>query len=49
MVTLKEQDEVPHVFTAVQVTVVVPVAKVLPDAGAQLTLAAGDPVAEGVM
>jgi hypothetical protein len=33
MVTLKEQDELPHKFVAVQVTAVVPVVKVEPDAG----------------
>ena len=47
MVTLNEQEELPHVLEAVQVTDVVPVAKVLPDAGEQTTVAAGVPDAVG--
>ena len=47
-VTLKEHDELPQEFEAVQVTVVVPIANVLPEAGVQDTVGAGVPVAEGV-
>jgi len=47
MVTLKEQEEAPHTFDALHVTVVVPVEKTDPDAGTQLTGAAGIPLAEG--
>ena len=39
----------PHPFDAVQVTVVVPKANVEPDAGVQTTVAAGSPVAVGVL
>jgi hypothetical protein len=49
IVTLNVHVEVPHVFEAVHVTTVVPVAKKEPDAGEQLTVAAGVPVAEGVL
>ena len=48
IVTLNEHDELPHAFVAVHVTAVVPVAKVEPDAGTQLTVAAGVPVEAGV-
>ena len=34
---------------AAQVTVVVPVANVLPEAGEQVTVAAGDPLAVGLV
>ena len=37
----------PHELVAVQVTVVVPKANVLPDAGLQTTVGAGVPVAVG--
>jgi hypothetical protein len=43
IVTENEQLELPHEFVAVQVTEVVPVANVDPDAGEQLTIAAGVP------
>ena len=46
--TLKLHDELPQPFTAVQVTAVIPVLNVLPDAGEQFTTAAGVPVADGV-
>lgn len=36
-------------FVAVQVTVVVPLANALPDAGEQVTVGIGQPVAEGVV
>ena len=48
-VTEKEQEELPQEFVAVQVTAVVPVANVEPEAGVQLTVGAGDPVAVGVV
>ena len=48
MVTENEQLEEPQEFVAVQATVVVPVLKVEPDAGEQLTVAAGEPVAVGL-
>ena len=47
IVTEKVHDDEPHVLVAVQVTVVVPVAKVEPEAGEQETDAAGVPVAVG--
>ena len=47
IVTVNEQLEVPHTFDAVHVTVVVPVAKVDPDAGVHTTLAAGLPLEVG--
>ena len=47
IVTVKEQLDVPQVLDAVQVTVVVPVANVEPDAGEQTTLAAGLPLEVG--
>ena len=47
IVTLNEQDELPQELVAVQVTDVVPVAKVLPDAGEHTTVAAGVPDAVG--
>ena len=47
-VTLKLHDELPQPFNAVQVTAVVPILNVLPEAGKQFTAAAGVPVAEGV-
>ena len=46
-VTENEQDEDPQELVAVHVTAVVPVLKVLPEAGEQLTVAAGVPVEEG--
>ena len=48
IVTVNEHEDEPHELVAVQVTVVVPVAKVEPDAGEQETDAAGVPVAVGV-
>ena len=48
IVTLKEQEDVPHEFVAVQVTTVVPEENELPEAGTQLTEAAGEPVEDGV-
>ena len=47
IVTLNEQLEEPHELVAVQVTVVVPEEKVEPDAGTQVTVAAGVPDAVG--
>jgi len=47
MVTLNEQDELPHKFVAVQVTAVVPVTNVEPDVGIQDIDAAGVAVDEG--
>jgi len=47
IVTVKEQLEVPQTLDAVQVTVVVPVANVDPDAGEQTTVAAGLPLDVG--
>ena len=47
-VTLNEHDELPQLFVAVQVTKVVPVLNVLPDAGEQITGGTGEPVADGV-
>ena len=44
---MNEHDEDPHVLVAVQVTVVVPELNVLPEAGEQVTVAAGVPVEEG--
>ncbi|MCX6275036.1 MAG: hypothetical protein NTV09_07500 [Bacteroidetes bacterium] len=44
---MNEQLEEPQEFVAVQVTVVVPVAKVEPDAGEHESEAAGVPVAVG--
>jgi hypothetical protein len=44
-VTLKEQVAVPQEFVAVQVTVVVPTGKGLPEGGLQLTAGVGVPVA----
>jgi hypothetical protein len=41
MVTLNEHDELPQELVAVQVTAVVPVANVEPDAGTQVTVATG--------
>ena len=49
MVTENEQLEEPQELVAVQITVVVPVAKLEPDAGEQVTVAAGDPVAVGLV
>jgi hypothetical protein len=46
-VTVNEQEEFPQEFEAVQVTVVVPAAKVEPDAGEQTTAATGVPLAVG--
>jgi len=47
IVTLKEQDELPHKLVAVQVTAVVPVTNVEPDAGIQEMDAAGVAIDEG--
>jgi hypothetical protein len=47
MVTLKEQEDVLHEFVAVHVTAVEPEEKVLPLAGEQTTVAAGEPLADG--
>ena len=47
IVTLKLQLDDPHEFVAVHVTIVVPDANVEPDAGTQVTVAAGDPVDVG--
>ena len=47
--TVNEHDELPQVLVAVHVTVVLPAANVLPDAGLQVTVAAGSPVAVGVL
>ena len=47
IVTSKEQFEVPHTLVAVHITVVVPVAKVAPDAGEHTTVAAGLPLEVG--
>ena len=49
IVTLNEQLDVPHVLDAVQVTVNVPVANVDPDAGIQVTVAAGLPLDVGLV
>ena len=49
MVTVNEQLDEPHVLFAVQITVVVPIAKMAPDAGEQVTVAAGDPVEVGLV
>jgi hypothetical protein len=48
IVTVNVQLELPQLFVAVHVTIVAPVAKVEPDAGEQLTVGAGVPVADGV-
>ena len=48
IVTLNAQKSDPQEFVAVQVTVVWPVGNVDPDAGTQVTEAAGKPVAGGV-
>ena len=47
-VTENEQEELPQLFVAVQVTVVVPVANVEPEAGMHETVGAGVPEAVGV-
>ena len=49
IVTLNEQDDEPHELVAVHVTAVVPVENEDPEAGEQTTLAAGVPVADGVL
>ena len=49
IVTENEHEDEPQELVAVQVTVVVPVAKVLPLAGEQETEAAGVPLADGVV
>ena len=48
IVTVNEQASLPQEFKAVHVTVVVPVAKVEPEAGEHETVAAGVPVEVGV-
>ena len=47
-VTLNVHVDVPQEFVAVHVTIVVPTAKVLPEAGEQFTVGDGVPEAEGV-
>ena len=47
IVTLNEQLDVPHTLDDVQVTVVVPATKAEPDAGTQVTVAAGLPLEVG--
>ncbi len=47
-VTENEQEELPQELVAVQVTAVVPVPNVDPDAGEQVTVGVGEPVAVGV-
>ena len=47
-VTEKEQEELPQLLVAVQVTVVTPLGKVVPEAGEQDTVGVGEPVAVGV-
>ena len=47
IVTVNEQLELPQEFDAVHVTVVVPVGKLEPDAGEQITDAVGVPDAVG--
>ena len=47
IVTVNEQLDVPQRLEAVHVTVVVPVANVEPDAGEQITVAAGLPLEVG--
>ena len=49
IVTVNEQFDVPHKLDAVHVTVVVPVAKVDPEAGIQFIVAAGFPVDVGLV
>ena len=49
MVTVNEQLEVPQRLEAVHVTVVVPVAKVEPDAGEHTTVAVGLPLEVGLV
>ena len=48
-VTEKEQDDDPQLLDAVHVTEVVPVEKVDPDAGVQLTVPTGVPDEEGLV
>ena len=47
IVTVNEQLDEPQVLVAVHVTVVAPVIKLDPDAGEQVTVAAGDPLDVG--
>jgi hypothetical protein len=47
IVTVNVQLDDPHELVAVQVTIVVPAANVLPDAGEQTTVGEGVPVAVG--
>ena len=47
IVTVNEQLDVPQTFEAAQVTDVIPVANVEPDAGEQTTVAAGLPLDVG--
>ena len=47
IVTVNEQLDVPQELVAVHVTVVVPAAKVEPDAGEHITVGTGVPVAVG--
>ena len=49
IVTVNVQLDDPHELVAVQVTVEVPVANVLPDNGEHTTVAAGVPVAVGAV
>jgi hypothetical protein len=48
IVTVNVPVDVPQLLLAAHVTIVAPVAKVEPDAGAQFTLGVGVPVADGV-
>ena len=48
MVTVKEHVALPPVLEAEQVTMLVPTGKADPDAGSQITLGSGEPVALGV-
>lgn len=48
-VTLNEQVDDPQTLLAVHVTAVVPVAKVEPEAGEHVTVAAGNPDENGVV
>ena len=47
-VTVNEHEELPQIFVAVHVTVVVPTLNVDPDAGVHETVGAGEPVDVGV-
>lgn len=47
--TLNAHEELPHEFEALHVTIVIPAANEVPEAGLQVTVAAGEPVADGVV